>query len=140
MSTPSQPSSHVTGIGGVFFQAPDADATRQWYERHLGIPAGEYGHAFPWQESEDPSRRGYTVWSVFRADSTYLQPSSQSFMINLRVRDLPGLLETLRAGGVQQVGEMESHENGKFAWILDPNGVKVELWEPVDPADDPYLP
>jgi predicted enzyme related to lactoylglutathione lyase len=81
---------------------------------------------------------GYTVWSPFAADSTYL-PSSQPFMINYRVDDLEALVVALRAEGVRVVGEIEQHENGKFAWIVDPDGTKIELWEPVPSAQDPYL-
>ena len=111
-----------------------------WYRDHLGLPTQPWGAPFLWQESEAPDKTGYTVWSPFDADSTYFAPSKQSFMINYRVDDLEALLADLKAKGVTVVGEMQTEPNGKFGWILDPEGNKIELWEPVDPDTDPYLP
>jgi len=131
----------VTGIGGIFFKAQDQARSLEWYRDKLGIDSAEWGgFGFTWREGADPNEVGYTVWSPFKADTDYFAPSSQPFMVNYRVDDLPALLEQLRASGVEVVGEMVEEENGKFAWVLDPDGIKVELWEPVPSAEDPYLP
>ena len=121
----------ITGIGGVFFKSKgDGEALAAWYQEHLGMPAEAWGGAvlrWPDDRAED---RGLTVWHVAKSDSKWFSPSDSSFMINYRVDHLDELLEQLRAGGVDVVGGPESHENGKFAWIMDPDGNKVELWEP----------
>lgn len=122
----------VTGIGGIFFKSGDPQKTREWYQRHLGIQTGEYGSTFEWRHAEDPDRKGYTVWSPFEESTTYFEPSRKEFMINYRVDDLESLLAALREEGVEVVGEMEVYDYGKFGWILDPDGHKIELWEPVD--------
>jgi catechol 2,3-dioxygenase-like lactoylglutathione lyase family enzyme len=124
----------VTGIGGIFFKCRDRDAQNAWYRRHLGIDAASWGTTFRWRHDDDPDRRGYTVWSAFKGDTDYLDPSPAPFMINYRVHDLPGLLEALKAEGVEQVGELVREDYGLFAWILDPEGNKIELWEPDDEA------
>jgi catechol 2,3-dioxygenase-like lactoylglutathione lyase family enzyme len=130
----------VTGIGGVFFESDDPARTLEWYRTHLGIEAGDFGgFAFQWREKDQPSETGYTVWSAFPDTSEYLSPGNQPFMINFRVADLTGLIAALREEGVEIVGEIEQHPNGKFAWVLDRDGRKVELWEPVPAAEDPYL-
>lgn len=122
----------VTGIGGVFFKSKDTKATYDWYNKHLGIPCNEYGHVFKWREDQDPSQVGSTVWSVFKEDTTYLQPSEKPFMINYRVENLVELLKVLKEEGVTIVGEMQEYSYGKFGWILDPEGNKIELWEPIE--------
>ena len=126
----------VTGIGGVFFKSQDPAATRDWYRAHLGVETQHDCWPFCWREREQPEEIGYTVWSAFPASSDYFD---RPFMINYRVADLPALLEAFKAEGVVQVGEMKQEPNGKFAWILDPDGNKLELWEPVPSAQDPYL-
>lgn len=130
----------VTGLGGVFFRSDDPAAMRQWYREHLGIESEEYGFPFLWRELERPDKRGYTVWSPFSTASTYFEPSSKQFMVNYRVDDLAELMRRFEEAGVDIAGEMVEEENGKFAWILDPEGNKIELWEPVDSDQDPYLP
>lgn len=126
----------ITGIGGVFFKSKgDAAALAAWYRKHLGMALEDFGGAvlkWPDDKAED---RGLTVWHVADADSQWFSPSDSSFMINYRVDDLDGLLAQLRADGVAIVGGPEAHENGKFAWIMDPDGNKVELWQPM-PWDD----
>lgn len=122
----------VTGIGGVFFKstANDRDLAA-WYERHLGMPLEDFGGAilkWPDDEAED---QGLTVWHVAEKDSEWFSPSSAGFMINYRVDDLDALIRQLSDAGIELVGGPESHENGKFAWIVDPEGNKVELWEPM---------
>jgi catechol 2,3-dioxygenase-like lactoylglutathione lyase family enzyme len=130
----------VTGIGGIFFESEDLETVRSWYRDRLGIPTEAWGGSvFHWRSLDDPQERGYTVWSPFPPDSTKFAPSEQPYMLNYRVEHLPELLADLRAAGVEVVGELEEHENGKFAWILDPEGRKIELWEPVPSAEDPYL-
>ena len=121
----------VTGIGGVFFKSTgDSAALAEWYRKHLGLPLEAFGGAilkWPDDKAED---KGLTVWSVAKKDSKWFSPSNSSFMINYRVDDMDELLQQLRAGGVEIVKGPESAENGKFAWIMDPEGNKVELWEP----------
>lgn len=122
----------VTGLGGFFFKTENPVATRDWYKNHLGIPTDQYGWTFWWkdQEGKDCS----TQWSPFAADTTYFSPSEKPFMMNFRVDDLEALLKVLKEEGVTIVGEMETYDYGKFGWILDPDGNKIELWEPIDSA------
>ncbi|MCP5052903.1 MAG: VOC family protein [bacterium] len=122
----------VTGIGGVFFKSKDPEKIKEWYKTHLGIKSDQYGGMFQWRKYSDPEQTGCTVWSPFKDDTTYFEPSGKPFMVNYRVKDLEKLLEVLKEEGVQIAGEMESYEYGKFAWIVDPDGTKIELWEPVD--------
>jgi predicted enzyme related to lactoylglutathione lyase len=122
----------VTGIGGIFFQAENPGRLYEWYEKHLGIknePHGQ-GAMLHWREDENPERRGTTVWALFEKHSKYFEPSRAPFMLNYRVDDLDALLEALRAEGVEIDPKREDHEYGKFAWITDPEGNKIELWEP----------
>jgi len=122
----------VTGIGGIFFKTKDPQQSKKWYQNHLGIESDEYGATFKWLEKENPTKEGNTVWNAFPDDTQYFNPAEQEFMINYRVENLEALLVALKEEGVTIVGEMESFEYGKFAWILDPDGYKIELWEPVD--------
>ncbi|MEQ9264644.1 MAG: VOC family protein [Balneolaceae bacterium] len=122
----------VTGIGGVFLKADDPKATNEWYLKHLGINSGQWGGTFEWKHADDPQKKGYTAWSIFKSDTTYTNPSTKDAMINYRVENLEELLKALAEEGVEIVGEMESFEYGKFGWIMDPNGYKIELWEPND--------
>lgn len=115
----------VTGIGGVFFRARDPRALREWYRDRLGVPLTEHGHAvFEWKEP------GSSVWAIFDDDTTYFGEPGARFMVNFRVRDLDALLERLRSEGVEVVGERHDDENGRFGWIVDPEGNRVELWQP----------
>ena len=110
----------VTGIGGVFYKVADPAVTRAWYAEHLGIAADDYGASLP--------AEGQAIWSPFKADSDYF--GDQPFMVNLKVDDLDVLLADLRAKGVELVGDPLDESYGKFAWIRDCDGLKVELWEP----------
>jgi predicted enzyme related to lactoylglutathione lyase len=119
----------VTGIGGIFFKAKDPDKLREWYREHLGIESEKWGFAFQW--SDDPQKDGgCTAWNIFPDSTKYFDPSTQPFMINFRVGDLQELLSQLRAEGVDVEGQGEESEFGKFAWVMDPEGNRVELWEP----------
>ena len=121
----------VTGIGGIFFKAKDAPALRAWYQRHLGIDVQDWGGtAFMWGDTDG----GMTVWSVNPATSDQFAPSNASFMINYRVDDLHALLAALKAEGCHVMDEVQEYEYGKFGWVIDPEGNKVELWQP--PADN----
>jgi len=121
----------ITGIGGIFFKARDPDALRQWYRRHLGLDIQDWGGlVFPWTPEPEPGRKGVTVWSVFPADTKYFQPGEASFMINYRVADLHGVLAELRAEGVTVDPKVDESEFGKFGWVMDCEGNRLELWEP----------
>lgn len=120
----------VTGLGGFFFKTKDSTSLKSWYSTHLGFVTDEYGATFSWHKEN--GQKGYTVWSLFKEDTTYFNPGTKPFMINFRVENLEELLKTLKEEGVQVVGEMEVYEYGKFGWILDPEGNKIELWEPHD--------
>ncbi|MEM9024798.1 MAG: VOC family protein [Bacteroidota bacterium] len=122
----------VTGIGGIFFKCQDPVKLRDWYGEHLGLVTNEYGSLFEFRHTDAPEEKGYLQWSTFSDTTKYLQPSTKDFMINYRVENMEQLLEELQEAGVQIVGKMESYEYGKFAHIMDPEGNKVELWEPVD--------
>jgi predicted enzyme related to lactoylglutathione lyase len=124
----------VTGIGGIFFKARDAEVLREWYRKHLGIDVQDWGGAtFRWNDSQNPEPNGTTVWSIFKDSSTYFAPSASPFMINYRVPDLAAVLDALRAEGCTVDDKLETSEFGKFGWVMDPEGNRVELWEP--PAD-----
>ena len=121
----------VTGLGGVFFKAKDPKAMYEWYEKHLGIkrsPDGS-GAMFHWRNAEQPEETGLTVWSIFPESTKYFNPSTAPFMLNYVVDDLKGLVEALKAEGVT-VEKVEEADYGKFAWIMDPEGNRIELWEP----------
>ena len=121
----------VTGIGGIFFKVQDPDKLRHWYSQHLGIECNDYGAAdFQWREAENPDRPGKTVWSLFPSDTRYFDPSDREFMINYRVANLDALLAELRGNGVSVEERIEEYEYGRFAWIMDPEGNRIELWEP----------
>jgi predicted enzyme related to lactoylglutathione lyase len=125
----------VTGIGGIFFKAQNADVLRAWYAKHLGMPVESWGGLqFHWRRDEDPRSRGYTVWSVFDADTRYFDPSEKPFMINYRVDDLDAVLAALRSEGVTVEEKIEESEYGRFGWAMDPEGNRIELWEPPEEA------
>lgn len=122
----------VSGIGGIFFKSDDSKKLYQWYEKHLGItpsPDGS-GVMFEWRDAEDPEKKGMTIWSIFPRESKYFGPGPSPFMINYRVDDLDGLLKVLNEEGVT-IDRREDHEYGRFAWIIDPDGNRVELWQPM---------
>jgi len=119
----------VTGIGGVFFKAKDPKALGEWYRTHLGVDVTEWGGAiFRWAD-DDPSA-GLTTWNLFADDTSYFAPSAASFMVNYRVEDLDALLALLREEGCDVDEKTEESEYGKFGWVMDPEGNRLELWEP----------
>ena len=121
----------VTGIGGIFFKAQNAEVLRAWYKRHLGIDVQDWGGAtFRWHSEDRPEPNGATVWSIFKDSTEYFQPSTAPFMINYRVPDLMALLDTLRAEGCAVDEKTDTSEFGKFGWVMDPEGNRIELWEP----------
>ncbi len=121
----------VTGIGGIFFKAKDPAALRAWYKAHLGIDVQEWGGtAFPWADEAGNAVKGTTVWSIGAADGDYFAPSTAPFMVNYRVADLAALLAALRAEGCNVLEKTDDSEYGKFGWVIDPEGNKVELWQP----------
>jgi catechol 2,3-dioxygenase-like lactoylglutathione lyase family enzyme len=120
----------ILGIGGIFFKSSDQESLCAWYRDHLGIQDAMEGTKFPWRSSEDPAREHCTVWSVFPAGSTYFDPSTAPFMINYIVDDIDALLTKLSASGVRIDPKREDYPYGRFAWIYDPDGNKIELWEP----------
>lgn len=122
----------VSGLGGFFFKTKDPDAIKSWYKKHLGMNTDQYGWTFWWKDRDGYD--GSTQWSPFKDDTTYFAPSEKPYMMNLRVKNLHKLLEQLKKEGVTVVGEVEEFSYGKFGWILDPEGNKLELWEPNDRA------
>ncbi len=122
----------VTGLGGFFFKTKNPDETKKWYKDHLGLPVDDYGCTFWWKDTKGNDCS--TQWSPFKEDTDYFSPSKKQFMMNFRVENLHELLATLKEEGITVVGEVEEYDYGKFGWILDPEGNKIELWEPIDNA------
>ena len=123
--------SRVTGIGGIFFKAQDPKAMQAWYKRHLGIDVQAWGGAaFDWTDAEGNPGGGTTAWSIVPAEGDAFAPSMASFMVNYRVADLGALLKALREEGCNVLDKLDDSEYGKFGWVMDPEGNKVELWEP----------
>lgn len=122
----------VTGIGGFFFKSNNPKDLKEWYKNHLGLNTDDYGCTFWWKDND--GKACSTQWSPFKDDTEYFAPSKKEFMQNFRVANLELLLSQLKSEGVNVVGEMESYDYGKFGWILDLEGNKIELWEPIDAA------
>jgi predicted enzyme related to lactoylglutathione lyase len=120
----------VTGLGGIFFKCKDPQSVKQWYHDHLGLDTDQYGASFKWTDNDNPEIPGLTQWSPFKDSTDYFEPSTKEFMINYRVENLEWLIEQLKKEGVTICDEMATYEYGKFVHILDPEGNKVELWEP----------
>ena len=121
----------IIGLGGVFLKAKNPNSLCSWYDKHLGTTFGKNSYAlFHWQEKEPPHQSGSTTFSFFKEDSNYFHPSVKPVMLNFRVQHLDELLQELRANGVYVLDKVEEYPYGKFAWILDEEGNKVELWEP----------
>jgi len=121
----------VTGIGGIFFKAKDPVALGAWYKEHLGIDVQAWGGAaFRWTDDDGNPKAGTTAWLVTKSESDQFAPSKAPFMVNYRVADLPGLLAALRSEGCEVLEKTDDSEFGKFGWVIDPEGNKVELWQP----------
>lgn len=121
----------VTGLGGVFLKVNDRTALAAWYEQHLGVKVTDWGGAqFFWGDDTGPAAQAYNMWSLFKSDTTYFAPSEKAFMINFRVDDLHALHAQLRAAGCTVGDKVEESEFGRFSWVMDPEGNKLELWEP----------
>jgi len=120
----------VTGIGGVFFKTKDPNKVKNWYNKHLGLNTDQWGCTFWWKDKAGNDCS--TQWSPFKEDTNYFEPSKKDFMMNFRVENLDELLVTLKAEGVTVIDKTESLEEGKFGWIIDLEGNKIELWEPND--------
>jgi predicted enzyme related to lactoylglutathione lyase len=120
----------VKALGGIFFKSQDPSKLKKWYADHLGIDAGDWGAKFEWRWSDAPDKTGTTAWSIMKAESPYFDPSKQQFMINYIVEDLDALLTAFKSEGIEVLDQQESSDFGKFAWIMDPEGQKIELWEP----------
>lgn len=122
----------VTGIGGIFFKCEDPAKMKEWYSKNLGLVTDEYGSMFEFRSAENPDEKAYLQWSPFSDKTKYFEPSKKEFMINYRVENIESLVEELKADGVEVLDDIESYDYGKFVHIMDPEGNKIELWEPVD--------
>lgn len=138
----TKPSSHelslqdttpkVTGIGGIFFFSDNPEKTKAWYAENLGLEVNQWGSSFEFRNANRPDEINYLQWSPFKQGSTYFAPSKKEFMINYRVQNLVGLVKKLKANGVTILDSIETFDYGKFVHIMDAEGNKIELWEPVD--------
>jgi predicted enzyme related to lactoylglutathione lyase len=124
---------YISGVGGIFFKADNPEELAAWYQKHLGLEIEPFGGVIFRDKAAAeaaPNRERYTLWSPFAADTDYFAPSTKPFMINFRVSDLDGLLTQLRQGGVTVDDRTERSEFGYFGWAMDPEGNRIELWEP----------
>jgi len=128
----------VTGIGGVFFKSKDPATLKEWYSAQLGIDTDAHGATFKFRQFAEPEKSGYLQWTPFKEDTTYFTPSPKPYMINYRVADLEWLVGELKKAGVTICDEIETFDYGKFVHIMDPEGNKIELWEPIDSSFDKY--
>ena len=128
----------VTGIGGLFFKTSDPESTKSWYEKHLGIKMDAYGAVFISRKPEAPDENQYLQWSPFKQDTDYFLPSDKEFMVNYRVENLEKMVAMLKDEGVTICDEIASYDYGKFVHIMDNDGNKIELWEPVDAVFDDF--
>ncbi|MFN8339441.1 MAG: VOC family protein [Saprospiraceae bacterium] len=128
----------VTGIGGIFFKTKDPNATKAWYAKHLGFDVDEYGATFITKKPDNPTENQYLSWSPFNQNTDYFSPSEKDFMINYRVENLENLVTILKSEGVTICDEISYYEYGKFVHIMDVDGNKIELWEPIDHVFDQY--
>ncbi len=133
-ATPSQEKAtpKVTGIGGIFFFSDDPEKAKEWYSKNLGLEVNEWGSSFEFRNANRPDEINYLQWSPFKQGSEYFSPSKKEFMINYRVQNIDGLVKNLEANGVTILDSIEAYDYGKFVHIMDAEGNKIELWEPVD--------
>ena len=130
-AAPQPQARKVTGLGGVFFKCKNTDTLKTWYNEHLGLQTHAYGASFAWRDAENPAQEGSTEWSPFADDTKYFEPSTKDFMLNYRVEDLDALLIDLRKADITILDEIATYEYGKFLHILDLEGNKIELWQPM---------
>lgn len=131
--------SRVTGIGGIFFKSDKPKELKEWYKINLGLQIDEYGTNFEWYQGIDSTKRASTQWSIFNSKSKYMEPSTKDFMINYRVHKLDELLINLKNNNVIILDTIESFDYGRFVHIMDIDGNKIELWEPIDEVYDKYV-
>lgn len=124
----------ITGIGGIFFKCDDPDKLREWYGNTFGFATDKYGAMFKSKDFGDSRKTNYLQWSTMSKDSKYFEPSKSQFMVNYRVENIEALVEQLKAERVKVIDEIEEFEYGKFVHVIDPEGNKIELWEPIDEA------
>lgn len=122
----------VVGVGGIFFKSENPESMRNWYSEKLGLVTNEYGSLFEFRDSDSPEEKGYLQWSPMESKTEYFAPSEKQFMINYRVSNIEQLVKNLKDSGVTVLDDIETYEYGKFVHILDPEGNKIELWEPID--------
>lgn len=122
----------VTGIGGIFFFSENPEKTKEWYAKNLGLATNEWGSSFEFRNANNPNEINYLQWSPFAENSDYFKPSEKAFMINYRVQNIEGLVKKLKTNGVKVLDEIETYDYGKFVHIMDAEGNKIELWEPID--------
>ncbi|MEA3445349.1 MAG: VOC family protein [Bacteroidota bacterium] len=131
-STMNDTTPKVTGVGGIFFRSTNPEKIREWYGKNLGMAIDDYGSPFEFRNANRPEEINYLRWSPFEEGTESFKPSKKEFMINYRVQNIEGLVKKLRDNGVIIVDEIEEFEYGKFVHIMDPEGNKIELWEPID--------
>ncbi|HHB80101.1 MAG TPA: VOC family protein [Saprospiraceae bacterium] len=131
-STPKDPAPRVTGIGGIFFFAESPEESKKWYEENLGLVTNEWGASFEFRNAHRPEEINYLQWSPFKKGSEYFSPSQKGFMVNYRVQNIEALLDKLVSNGVTVLDSIVTYDYGKFVHIMDNDGNKIELWEPVD--------
>lgn len=122
----------VTGIGGIFFFSDNPEKTKNWYAENLGLEVNQWGSSFEFRNAHRPEEINYLQWSPFKKGSEYFSPSTKEFMINYRVQNIEGLVKKLQKNGVQILDTIETYDYGKFVHIMDDEGNKIELWEPID--------
>ncbi len=122
----------VTGIGGIFFKSSNPQKMKNWYKDNLGLAVDEYGSPFEFRNANRPNEVNYLNWDIFEDSTSYFDPSKKEFIINYRVQNIEGLVRNLRTNGVTIVDEIATYDYGKFVHIMDADGNKIELWEPVD--------
>ncbi|MGZ3813010.1 MAG: VOC family protein [Mucilaginibacter sp.] len=132
VTNPVNSGPRVTGIGGIFFKAKDPAALKAWYSKNLGIRMTDYGSTFEWHQGMDSTKKGFTAWAPFKETTKYFQPSEKQFMINYRVEGLAQLLAQMKSVGIQPVDSVQKTSYGNFVHLMDPEGNKIELWEPID--------
>lgn len=122
----------VKGIGGIFFKVKNPQEMKNWYNKNLGLVTDEYGSLFEFREADKPDSKAYLQWSVMPENSNHFDPSDKQFMINYRVENIEALIQELKQNGVEVLDEIATYDYGKFVHIMDPEGNKIELWEPID--------